>query len=185
MVNLDNLIQVYENSLDESICNFLIDTFENLSEYQEKINNDLKPSFTQFNLTAYSKLSKELEEVHNHVIRKTIEHRNSYYDFIDDRVFPESHSFEQFRIKRYNNDGQDQFNTHVDVQDYESARRFLTFIWYLNNVEEGGETEFINMKVSPKRGSLVVFPPLWMFPHRGLPPISNKKYILHTYLHYK
>jgi hypothetical protein len=30
-----------------------------------------------------------------------------------------------------------------------------------------------------------MFPPLWMFPHKGESPISNPKYIISTYLHYK
>ena len=28
------------------------------------------------------------------------------------------------------------FDTHVDVQDHASARRFLSFMWYLNDVPE-------------------------------------------------
>jgi hypothetical protein len=58
---------------------------------------------------------------------------------------------------------------------------------YLNDVEEGGETEFeseFGFTVKPKQGRMVVFPPMWMFPHRGKQPISNSKYILSTYLHY-
>ena len=41
------------------------------------------------------------------------------------------------------------------------------------------------MKIDPKKGRLVMFPPMWMFPHNGKPPISGPKYILSTYLHYK
>jgi hypothetical protein len=58
-------------------------------------------------------------------------------------------------------------------------------MWYLNDVEEGGETVFEGFIIKPKIGSMLVFPPLWLFPHRGNPPISNTKYILSTYLHYK
>jgi hypothetical protein len=61
---------------------------------------------------------------------------------------------------------------------------------YLNDVDEGGETEFESdennlFTVKPKCGRIVVFPPMWTFPHRGKKPISNPKYILSTYLHYK
>jgi len=53
-------------------------------------------------------------------------------------------------------------------------------------VEEGGETYFtgIGKCIVPKRGRLLIFPPLWMFPHSGEEVISNTKYILSTYLHY-
>ena len=36
-------------------------------------------------------------------------------------------------IKKYKNDGNDMFDTHVDVQDYMTSRRFISFFWYLND----------------------------------------------------
>ena len=62
---------------------------------------------------------------------------------------------------------------------------FITYLWYLNDVETGGNTIFRDFMIQPKRGSLLVFPPMWMFPHKGEPPISGSKYIMSTYLHYK
>jgi hypothetical protein len=66
------------------------------------------------------------------------------------------------------------------------APRFLALLFYLNTVIEGGETEFMNLNVvvPPKAGSVMVFPPFWMFPHAGRTPRSNDKYVLGTYLHY-
>jgi len=87
-------------------------------------------------------------------------------------------------MKRYVPGGEEMFDTHVDVMDYPSARRFLSFMWYLNDVDNGGKTVFTDIEIVPRKGQLVVFPPLWMYPHRGEPPISCPKYILSTYLHY-
>ena len=185
MADLNSLIQVYENALEENVCDFLISLFDQFPNLHQKIDEDRKPSFTQINFTENCKITEEVNQVHNHLIQKTFQYRNEYYEMVDKRVFPESHAFEQFRIKCYNNNGHDQFDTHVDVQDYGSARRFLSFMWYLNDVEQGGETRFVDMMIQPKKGSLLVFPPLWMFPHAGLAPISSPKYILSTYLHYK
>jgi hypothetical protein len=62
--------------------------------------------------------------------------------------------------------------------------------YYLNDVEEGGETAFDDkvseyyLKVKSKQGRIVMFPPMWMYPHKGLKPISNPKYIISTYMHY-
>ena len=185
MVDLNYFVQVYEDALEENVCNFLISLFEQVPEKQERVENERKPNFTQFNLTENCKITEEVDQVHNHLIHKTFQYRNEYYDMMDKRVFPEEHAFEQFRIKRYNNDGNDEFDSHVDVRDYETARRFLSFMWYLNDVEQGGETRFVDMMIKPKKGSLLVFPPLWMFPHAGLLPVSEPKYIISTYLHYK
>jgi prolyl 4-hydroxylase len=185
MVDLQDLIHVYENSLESDVCDFLVSLFEQCSDKHERYDNNGKPNFTQFNLTENRELSSEINQVHNHIIRKIFEYRDKYYEFVDKRVFPEEHALEQFRIKRYNSGGDDWFDTHVDVTNHESARRFLSFMWYLNDVESGGNTVFTDMSISPKKGTLVMFPPLWIYPHRGEAPLSGPKYIISTYLHYK
>lgn len=185
MVNLNDFIQVHENVLEQNTCDFLINLFESNLDKHERIENQGKPNFTQFNLTENRGLNDKVSEIHNLLISKVFEYRNQYYEFIDSRCFPEKHNFEQFRIKKYNNDGNDLFDTHVDVTDHESSRRFLSFMWYLNDVEVGGETIFKDLTVIPKRGTLLIFPPLWMFPHKGSIPVSSSKYLLSTYLHYK
>jgi len=185
MADLLDLVRVYENALPEDVCNRLIDKFENLGDLHERIENERKPNFTQLNLTAICNQDEELNYLHQLLIKTTFDYKKDYYKFVDARCFPESHAFEQFRIKRYLTDGNDAFDCHVDVVDHSSARRFLSFFWYLNNVDGGGETVFEGLTIKPVVGKLVVFPPMWMFPHIGKPPISNTKYIISTYLHYK
>ena len=61
--------------------------------------------------------------------------------------------------------------------------RKLTFLWYINDVEEGGETEFFgNHKIKPEAGKLILFPASWTFPHCGKMPISDDKYIITGWL---
>lgn len=73
-----------------------------------------------------------------------------------------------YHIWHYESDGKGQSN------------RLLTWILYLNDVEEGGETEFLytSMRVKPKKGTLILFPAAFTHTHRGNPPISNEKYIV-------
>lgn len=182
---LSDFIQIYDDALELSVCNNLISIFENTSDKHEIIDQNKTPSFTQFNLTQFVQTNSNFKEIHDLLIRKTFEYKSRYYEFVDERVFPDSHNFEYYRIKKYRNNGEDLFDTHVDVKDHESARRFLSFMFYLNDVEKGGETIFENVNITPKTGRLVVFPPLWLFPHKGCCPVSNDKYILTTYLHYK
>ena len=76
------------------------------------------------------------------------------------------------------------FQTSVENDDFvidekKKKYRVITFIWYLNNVEEGGETEFWkDYNIKPTTGKLVLFPASWTFPHRGKMPISDDKYII-------
>ena len=89
------------------------------------------------------------------------------------------------RLKRYLPNGVDQFGNHVDVADLESARRFLVFFLYLDD-NDGGSTTFPDYDVTSKckKGSLLMFPPLWPWLHAGEKPIDKPKYILGSYLHY-
>ena len=185
MDELNDFIHIYENALESDICDFLVSLFDQTSDKHERFENEGKPNFTQFNLTENKEITSEVNQIHNHVIKNVFTYRDKYYEFVDTRVFPKDHAFEQFRIKKYNPGGEDRFDTHVDVLDYPSARRFLSFMWYLNDVETGGETVFKDLTIQPKKGTLLIFPPLWLFPHKGNAPISESKYIMSTYLHYK
>jgi len=61
----------------------------------------------------------------------------------------------------------------------DSSNKFLTWILYLNDVEEGGETEFLyqSLRFKPKAGTFVLFPAHFTHTHRGNPPLSGVKYI--------
>ena len=60
-----------------------------------------------------------------------------------------------------------------------SQNRELAWMLYLNDVEEGGETEFLyqSKRVIPKAGRIVIWPAGFTHPHRGNPPLSGDKYI--------
>jgi hypothetical protein len=57
---------------------------------------------------------------------------------------------------------------------------------YLNDVEEGGETEFLYQKrrVQAKQGRLVMWPAAYTHTHRGNPPLSGDKYALTGWLEF-
>lgn len=66
----------------------------------------------------------------------------------------------------------------------EALHRNLLFMFYLNDVEQGGETEFFyqNRKLKPKKGTMVIAPAGFTHTHRGNKPISNDKYILTSWV---
>lgn len=86
---------------------------------------------------------------------------------------------EMFRIYKYS-PGQ-RFKMHRDGSYIrnEHEKSFYTFMIYLNDDFEGGETEFENLfTVAPKKGSALVFHhPLR---HEGKTLISGLKYVLRT-----
>jgi hypothetical protein len=69
---------------------------------------------------------------------------------------------------------------HCEDGDPNVMRRVLTFILYLNDVDDGGETEFLYYpkRVKAKQGRLILWPAGFTHTHRGNPPLSNTKYIM-------
>ena len=66
----------------------------------------------------------------------------------------------------------------------EYGARAFVFSIYLNDVEEGGETEFLHFskRVKPKKGRIVIWPAAFPYVHRGNSPLSGKKYILTSWM---
>jgi 2OG-Fe(II) oxygenase superfamily len=70
-----------------------------------------------------------------------------------------------------------------DVQ-CEALHRVLLFMYYLNDVEQGGETEFLyaDKKLKPTKGQMVIAPAGFTHTHRGNIPLSSDKYILTSWI---
>lgn len=69
---------------------------------------------------------------------------------------------------------------HCEHDAHESSNdRLLSWILYLNDVEDGGETEFLyqSLRFKPKTGTFILFPAYFTHTHRGNPPLSGIKYI--------
>ena len=67
---------------------------------------------------------------------------------------------------------------------FDDLARAFVFSIYLNDVEEGGETEFLHFskRVQPKKGRIVIWPAAFPYLHRGNPPLSGEKYILTSWM---
>ncbi|MGK2231173.1 MAG: hypothetical protein ACI92O_000331 [Colwellia sp.] len=83
--------------------------------------------------------------------------------------------------------GQDKFKTHFDGNGSDSSRT-LALIWYLNDVEVGGELHLPSPKeslvIKPELGKLVIVPTDWTHYHYVTTPISNSRYSLITFIRY-
>ena len=57
---------------------------------------------------------------------------------------------------------------------------------YLNNVEEGGETEFLyqSRRIKPKQGTIVICPASFTHTHRGNPPLKGDKYMINGWIEF-
>lgn len=179
-----SFVQVFPDALPEELCSQLVLLFEAAPK-----NHVVLEGFRDYYECALNTLAEGITQTVTTAMRR---HINEYQRrcCIHPGDWPTQVGFEKFRIRRYD-ENTGKYGRHVDVGDHASARRFLAFFFYLNDVAEGGETVFFGnddaeeMVIKPKRGTLVMFPPLWTLPHAGKTPISGPKYMVGSYLHYQ
>lgn len=187
-----NHIRVIDHVLSPEFCRLLIDLFEQDHRYHSQ-RTDLA-ELTELELTSdhhfgdlqgldrarlHHKINWQLQTQHiesviQQVTRPYLEH------WAPGDYMPPRYRLEGQRIKRYLQ-GQ-RFGLHIDVSRSEYSTRFLSCLFYLNNSDGG--TKFRDHTVEAVEGRLVLFPPLWPWPHQGLAPTQGSKYILSTYLHW-
>ena len=185
-IYLKGAVAWIDDIIDEKICKKLIEHFD----YHESKNN----VFTREESTANIKKDKALMLHKNSSFTEEIE------DVID-AVKKGIHKYEEvLSYTKYCNI-KDLHFTHMKIQKtfpmegYHvwhvernhndiSCNRALVYTIFLNDVKEGGETEFLleSLRVPAKRGRLCIFPADYPYVHRGNPPLSGVKYILTSWL---
>ena len=93
-----------------------------------------------------------------------------------------------FNIQKYN-PGEGFFKWHMERSSYKdlNSYRHLVFMTYLNDVTDGGETEWYHqgLAIQPEKGLTVFWPCDWTHVHRGVTSLTQTKYIAtgwYTYL---
>lgn len=177
-------IYVKEKALEEDTCNYFINYFEtNKLKHSGKTCGGLDLNFKKSIETTIFPSSKSnyYIDLFRNIIRKNVEiymkENNITYKKIP------FYEYNNLFIKKYvKNEGK--FEYHNDFSITDKSVRIITYLFYLNNVEEGGETEFLgDFKVKPEKGKMIIFPCSWTFPHSGKIPISNDKYIISGWLY--
>lgn len=84
------------------------------------------------------------------------------------------------------NGGYKMYHSECISDDYPAAVRHITFMTYLNDVTDQGETEFYyqKLKVKPEKGLTLMWSGNWMHTHRGIPSPTQEKYIATGWLHF-
>jgi len=164
--------------VSEQSCNSVINAFEVLDAHEgltaDGIDYTQKRSF-DVNIPpnyALKNYQEELEDL-----------KNQYCNFFEVELFgPRLSIVEHLNIQKYPKGGA--FHSfHCDKgksKESLNAFRELVFMTYLNTVEEGGETEFLNqkIKIKPEKGLTVIWPAGWTHIHRGIPSFKEEKLII-------
>ena len=197
----ETCVRIYDDVVSKEWCKETIDMFEKSKKGFDPNNPDKKfderyenPDFADVKSLTKSFTEICLEGKDEWIdIKKTFltACQQHFHKFIKDVGIEKHHlpvliDTENVHFKKYEANNLDVFKNHVDViRTGPLSKRFLVFIMYLSDVEEGGETNLIrqNIKCKPKAGRLLMFPPYWTHPHQGEKVIKGTKYILMTYLH--
>ena len=184
MHNLADYIRVYDDALTADFCGRLVAGFEQSIAEQFRNGRDVHDALNKSAWTEVD-IGRVADEAFLGFFLAQIDASLARYNrdvplTIPVPVRPRT---DRLILKRYRPGGEESFQPHFDSIDAVCGR-FMVFLWYLNDVEQGGETQFcdLGIKVAPRTGRLLMFPPYWMFQHAGLPPVSGDKYILSTYL---
>ena len=183
-IQLNQCVQVYDNALSADFCTRMIDSFNQMQQLHVPNGRGLVAglegsAWTELNITPLSDTAFK-----GFFVTQIEEYLGRYNSTLSLQLPVPSRPFlEDIRIKRYRAGTDEKFEPHYDAAN-KMCNRYLVFLWYLNDVAEGGETEFadLGLRVQARAGRLLMFPPYWMFQHAGLPPLSNDKYIVSTYL---
>ena len=75
---------------------------------------------------------------------------------------------------------------HCEVNNIQESRRFLLCMLYLNDMDEGGETEFLyqHKRIKPVKGRVVMCPTAFTHTHRGNPPLTTPKYMINGWMEF-
>lgn len=195
-----NFIYENDNSLCEELCNDIIELYENDENKDEgrtiggvdmKIKNTTDLIIPKNN-EKWKKIEECLyKELHKNIL-KYIEQINcesynpKFNNGTDTNIFKNTNlEAYYFMIQKYDKN-KGEYIYHNDFYLEKNKYRVITFLWYLNDVKEGGETQFWDSyKIKPKTGKLILFPASWTFQHRGLMPKSSNKYIITNWLYLK
>jgi len=182
------------NSLCSELCKEIIEIFENDKNKHDGltiggINKKVKDTM-DLNIyktdNKWSEVCNFLETELTYNLKIYSENINKKYKNVDGfdksyEVLNKNIEITPFMVQRYiKNEGKYIYHNDFNIDYKKKSYRVLTYLFYLNDIDEGGETEFFggDIKIIPKAGKLIIFPASWTFPHCGKMPISSNKYII-------
>ena len=193
----ENGIAIFDNFFDEYQCDKsieLMDTSFGLGFGKSRREDPVYPTDAhEKNDTAFFASTNDFNLIHNSYVASTFNEQfwkdgGAYYQYTSKfSIIKKSDPHKIYSIKYQRTQVGEGYHTwHFETDNRMNSNRILTFILYLNTIEEGGETEFLYYpkRVKPQAGRLVLFPGSFMHTHRGNPPISGKKDIITGWVEY-
>ena len=167
--------------IDTKVCDSLIDYFENSSDRNpgvvstSSIVDKQHKDSIDMGLDPHVPLVKKYADELNQVVTEYIKLYPDCCNSTSPWCIYSAH------IQKYNpKGGYYSWHTERTSGEIPNASRHLVFMTYLNDILQGGETEFRNqkLKIKPQKGLTLLWPVDWTHTHRGIPAPIEAKYIV-------
>jgi Rps23 Pro-64 3,4-dihydroxylase Tpa1-like proline 4-hydroxylase len=186
---MDKFIFEFENIIPGDICKEIIQKFDSddrkkPGEMSRGVDKSVKDS-----IDIYSYFYEDWHPLCKNIIQYVVHGMHYYIDHLNRNGLNKNNVVSQImegtniyfpQIQKTSEGGF--YDWHMDSRD----DRMLTYICYLNDVEEGsgGTTDFCNGRsIIPREGKFLIFPSSWSFVHSGIKLKKGFKYIATGYIH--
>ena len=189
-VNISNFIGVYDNYITKEECNKAIQLFEDQNKFNNTINrigferaSILHKQDQQF-FASTNTMDVWWETLKPIIVNFDI----AWNHYIQNTGAEDSYGvpFHYTTLKIQKTLPTEGYHLwHVEHgKGWDQEPRAFVFSIYLNDVEEGGETEFLHFskRVKPKKGRIVIWPAAFPYVHRGNSPLAGEKYIITSWM---
>ena len=178
------------NINNDKLCENIIQFFENSTDLQVAgttgagVNTNIKKSTDIVINPIHLKETKYL--LFNDYFKSLFECFNDYkdqYPFL--KIFANKLNIGQFNLQRYL--AGDHFaQLHSERTNIGTIHRLFAWMTYLNDVDDGGTTDFdlYKIKIKPEKGKTLIWPAEWTHAHTGSVLKSGKKYIITGWMHF-
>ncbi len=188
--NINNFIGVYDNYITEDECNKAIKLYEEQNKFKKTINRmeGEKASILHKKDKQFFAFGNNLDIWWEELKPMMVNFDIAFKHYIENTGAGEAYGvpfhFTCLKIqKTLPTEGYHIW--HIEHgKGFDNEPRAFVYTIYLNDVKNGGETEFLHFskRVKPKKGRIVIWPAAFPYVHRGNPPLSGKKYLLTSWM---
>lgn len=193
-IDHDNFIGIYDDFFSREYCQTLIDYFEwckksnrsygrGTDEIVKKdISANLNPTSHDQIVFSHPNIQAYVEEFNRVFWDECYADYRNTYSILNSH---DSHTMFTYKIQK-TLPGEGYHVWHCENSHKMYSTRLATYILFLNEGFNGGETEFLYLskRISAQPGRLIIFPTNYPWTHRGNPPLSGVKYIMTGWVEY-
>lgn len=186
MKTLDQYIKVIPNVLSDSLCDDILQEYKNSEEWTpalvdyERVVDLSHRNVSLIPLSTVEIISRNKEK-RGYLDKQIFESANKVVKLYDESPYLSIQQDTGYDLLRY--EVGCFFNAHVDTG--RGVYRTLSCSFTLNEEYEGGAWEFFSgeLKLKPPKGSAVVFPSNFLFPHAITPVTAGTRFSIVTWFH--